>query len=165
MIRSGSGARLLPQTLPTRCRGSDELDSSVNGVVITRGTGTIEETAYFLDLTLDHTAPLVVAGAMRNPQWPGPASWPPSRPRSPPSGPKSTSPTSTPSAVAPLATIPRPVASCPTFTPTSGSRNAQPSATPVIFSLPECNPSSRSHTHYAPLGSAMYDVHLLRFGS
>ncbi len=50
---------------------SDDID----GIIVTHGTDTLEETAYFLDLTINTKKPIVVIGAMRTssePDWDGP---------------------------------------------------------------------------------------------
>jgi L-asparaginase len=49
----------------------DLADKGVQGVVITQGTDTLEESAFFLDITVTTDIPVVVTGAMRNPTFAG----------------------------------------------------------------------------------------------
>jgi L-asparaginase len=66
--RIGSSA-MTPDHWLRLSRRIDEILSSDNppaGVVVTHGTDTMEETAYFLHLTVPHERPVVMVGSMRN---------------------------------------------------------------------------------------------------
>jgi len=51
--------------LELRQRVLDKIAEGADGIVITHGTDTLEEVAYFLDLTIEHSIPIVITGAMR----------------------------------------------------------------------------------------------------
>jgi L-asparaginase len=61
-----------PDLVALSRRVQQEVAGGATGVVITHGTDTIEETAFFLDLTVAADAPVVVTGAMRHPHSAGP---------------------------------------------------------------------------------------------
>ncbi len=57
-------------SLRRECQALAE-SSDVTGIVITHGTDTLEETAYFLDITLPDSPTLVLTGSQRAPHEPG----------------------------------------------------------------------------------------------
>ncbi|MGX7112571.1 asparaginase [Gemella cuniculi] len=54
------------EMLSIKTRIEKAVDEGYEGVVITHGTDTLEETAYYLELTLDLNIPVVITGAMRS---------------------------------------------------------------------------------------------------
>jgi L-asparaginase len=71
------GPHMTPELMMNLSKKIRELMSENNygGVIVTHGTDTLEETAYFLDLTIKTEIPIVVLGSMKNssePDWDGP---------------------------------------------------------------------------------------------
>lgn len=66
-IANVGGFDMTPEIWRRLARRANELlaDTSVSGIVVTHGTDTLEETAYFLDLTITSTKPVVLVGAQR----------------------------------------------------------------------------------------------------
>lgn len=50
------------------CINRELKDPTVTGIVVTHGTDSLEETAYFLDITINDKRPIVVTGSQRSPQ-------------------------------------------------------------------------------------------------
>ena len=67
LISVGSTAIGAPEWVRLAARINDLLQGPVDGLVVTHGTATLEETAYFLHLTVKSSKPVVVTGAMRPP--------------------------------------------------------------------------------------------------
>jgi L-asparaginase len=71
------GPHMTPELMMALSKKIRELMSKENyaGVIVTHGTDTLEETAYFLDLTIKTEIPIVLIGSMKNssePDWDGP---------------------------------------------------------------------------------------------
>src|SRR5579884_513496 len=61
----------LPDLVELSRKAAEAVEAGADGVVITQGTDTMEESAFVLDLLWDREAPLVVTGAMRTPEQAG----------------------------------------------------------------------------------------------
>lgn len=71
------GPHVTPQLMLTLSKKINQLliEKKYDGIIVTHGTDTLEETAYFLDLTINTEIPIVVIGSMKNssePDWDGP---------------------------------------------------------------------------------------------
>ena len=71
------GPHMTPELMLELSRKVKEYAESddIDGIIVTHGTDTLEETSYFLDLTINTPKPIVVIGAMRTssePDWDGP---------------------------------------------------------------------------------------------
>lgn len=71
------GPHITPELMLVLSKKINDLivEKDIDGIIITHGTDTLEETAYFLDLTVKTNKPIVIIGAMKTssePDWDGP---------------------------------------------------------------------------------------------
>jgi L-asparaginase len=71
------GPHITPELMMNLSKKIRELmkEENYTGIIVTHGTDTLEETAYFLDLTIKTEIPIVLIGSMKNssePDWDGP---------------------------------------------------------------------------------------------
>ncbi len=71
------GPHMTPEIMFELSKKINELiiDEKIDGIIVTHGTDTLEETAYLLDLTVKTEKPIVLIGAMKTssePDWDGP---------------------------------------------------------------------------------------------
>lgn len=71
LAQASSGSLTFDHLLAVAAEVDEAASAGAEGVVVTQGTDTLEETAFALSLLCPGTIPTVVTGAMRNPTLPG----------------------------------------------------------------------------------------------